>query len=511
MNKSKINYRCLFNHDGFCIYSNASRYQDINQPVGLDQVYGYVDEVADAGCDVVMLCPTLYQLPGWDSDHEPFWRGEGRTRSFPTETAVGKVLSRARQFICSGNDLIQLSRDRARQKNIAFFLTWRMNESHGVDDPTSPGLSDFWRRHPEYQIGGDGPGWESHALCFLHQAVRDYQFGFIEELCSRYDIDGLELDCLRFEYYFPRSIPFSEKAPILTNYIRRIRRMLDRLGKPIPICIRVPNRMDFVRDMGLDLKACVDEGLVDMINVSPHYVTQPDGDIEGFRKAYPDSRIYGEMTHCMQRGRGIELSADQTRKTTREMFYALAQSFLARGADGISLFNFVYTRDYGFGHPLKLDREEPDFEAIRHITDRDFLARQNKHYFVGVNRTFRPWSKQLPAELTFDKPVGIKIHVADEQPQNSFCQAIFRLQSSTDIESRKVTAYSDGQALEGTFHEGELFPLPYRECVPETHGCYKDFLIPLDRIAQGWNRFELRLPDGDPCNVVRVELALYKQ
>jgi len=237
MNKTQITYRCLFNHDGFCVYSNASRYQDINQPVGLAQVHGYVDEVADAGCDVLLLCPNLYQLPGWDSDQYPFWRTEGRTRSFPTDTAVGRVLSRAQEFISAGNDLIQLSQDRARQKGITFFLTWRMNECHGIDDETSPGLSDFWHRHPEYRIGGDEPGWEPHALCFLHQAVRDYQFGFIEELCTRYDIDGLELDFLRFPFYFPRSVPFHEKAPIMTNYVRRIRKMLDGLGKEIPLCV----------------------------------------------------------------------------------------------------------------------------------------------------------------------------------------------------------------------------------------------------------------------------------
>ena len=75
-------------------------------------MHGYVDEVADAGCDVLLLCSNLYRLPGWDSDHYPYWREEGRSLQFP-DTVLGKVLSRARDFITAGNDLIQLSLDRA--------------------------------------------------------------------------------------------------------------------------------------------------------------------------------------------------------------------------------------------------------------------------------------------------------------------------------------------------------------------------------------------------------------
>jgi len=247
-----------------------------------------------------------------------------------------------------------------------------------------------------------------------------------------------------------------------------------------------------------------------MINVSSFYVTQPDGDIEGFRKTFPKSRIYAEITQCTHWGRSIELSTEQSRKTTKEVFHALAHSFLERGADGISFFNFVYTRDYGFGHPLKLDRREPDFHAIRNITDRQFLARQNKHYYVGVNKTWHQWSPQLPAQLSKEKPLEIKIHLADQNPQETFRRAILRIQSETDIEARKITACFRDQPLQETVHQGELFPQPYRECIPETHAPYKDFLVPLDRLEKGWNRFEFRLPTGGPITLIRTELALYK-
>ena len=504
-------YRTFFNHDGFCVYSNASRYQGIDKPVGLAQVHGYVDEVADAGIDVLALCPNMYQLPGWDSDHYPYWRSEAPQIEYP-DTAVGQVIGRCRAFLSSGNDLIQLSLDRARQREIDFFLTWRMNESHGVNEPGNPGNSRFWREHPEFRIGGPGPfGWcEEQALCFAHEQMRDYQFGFIEELCARYDIDGLELDFLRFPYLFPRATPFEEKAPILTGFVRRIRAMLSGLGKSIPIGVRVHNRLDMAREVGLDIKTWLDEGLVQMVNISPSYNMQSDSDIEGFRAAFPDATLFGELTQCMTRGKTVELSVEQTRKSTPEVLHALAHSFLERGADGISFFNFTYYRDYSFGNLAKLDRFEPPYQALRGIADRDFLSRQEKHYYLGANTFWRSTDSQLPAELTVDKAVRLKLHVADAFPDTTFSRAVLRLMSEdSEIESRRISARCHGQQLEPTVHEGGLYATLYREGIPQTHARYKDYVVPLGNVTKGWNEFEFRLADGDGVTLARLELALY--
>jgi len=528
-------YHTLFNHDGFCVYSNASRYQDIDKPVGLAQVHGYVDEVADAGIDVLALCLNMYQLPGWDSDHYPYWRDEASRVDYP-DTAVGKVLSRCREFILAGNDLIQLSLDRARQRGIAFFLSWRMNEGHGVNEPDNPGNGRFWREHPEYRIGESEPFRENgsrrcrnampgastlhqqsrarcreaRSLCFAHREVRDYQFGFIEEFCTRYDIDGLELDFLRFPYFLPRSMPFAEKAPVMTGFVRRVRTMLDGMGKDIPVCVRVHNRLDMTREAGLDIGRWLDEDLVQMVNISPSYIMHPDSDIEGFRAAFPDARLFGELTQCMTAGKRIELSVEQTRKSTPEILHALAHSFLERGADGISFFNFTYYRDYSFGHPDKKDRFDPPFDALRNITDLEFLARQEKHYYIGANDFWRSTGAQLPSELASEKPVRLRVHIADNAPSATFTRGILRLISAdSDIESRSISVFARGQRLEETVHKGELFPTVYLEGIPQSHAPYKDFVAPLDMIEKGWNSFEIRLGHGETVTLDRMELALY--
>jgi hypothetical protein len=513
-------YRVLFNDDGFCTYSNASRYQDIRKPVGLAQVHGYVDEVADSGCDVILLCPNLYQIPGWDSAHDPYWRSKGRTVVYP-DTAVGKVLSRAREFLLAGNDLVQLSLDRARQRGLAFFLTWRMNECHGIDDPRSPGSSDFYLGHPEYYIQNNPrygkPGektkrWDLLALDFSHGEVREHQIGFIKELCDRYPIDGLELDFLRFPFYFPTAMPFEEKAPIMTEYLRSVRRHLDSSGKDIPIGARLWGRLDMVHDMGLDLDTCVREGLIDILNLSSFYVMTSELDIEAFRKRYPHTPIYGEMTQSTFFGKGLELSVEQSRKATTEILRSTAYSLLDRGADGVSLFNFVYYRDYSFGSPNKIDKTEPNFPAIRGICDRAKLAAEEKHYFI--TRLILPFSRQLPAQLTSGAQVELRLYVADalskQSVRDQFQKAVLRVMSwDRPWTGRKVEAYCGDAQLEETVHEGELFPQPYKECIPANHTLYRDFVAPVKLLRHGYNTFRFVLTQGEPIKVDRLELALY--
>jgi hypothetical protein len=461
-----------------------------------------VDEVADAGCDLILLCPNLYQIPGWDSAHDPYWRTKGRTVVYP-DTAVGKVISRAREFLLAGNDLVQLSLDRARQRGVDFFLTWRMNECHGVDDPLNPGLSDFYLAHPEYYIQNNPrygrPGektnrWDLLALDFSHQEVREHQIGFIKELCERYTIDGLELDFLRWPFYFPTAMPFEEKAPILTEYVRSVRRYLDSLGKHIPICARL-------------------WGQLDILNLSSFYVMTSELEIETFRERYPHSPIYGEMTQCTFFGEILELSVEQARKATTEILRSTAYSILDRGADGISLFNFVYYRDYSFGSPNKLDKTEPNFPAIKNIWDRTKLAAQEKHYVI--TRTHRgPFSRQLPAALKPRAPIALRIYVADDLSKKSvraqFKKAVLRIMSADKSwNGRKVAAYCGDAQLEETVHEGELFQQPYKECIPTNHAIYRDFVAPVELLRNGYNTFRFVLTQGNPINVDRLELALY--
>jgi hypothetical protein len=109
-----------------------------------------------------------------------------------------------------------------------------------------------------------------------------------------------------------------------------------------------------------------------------------------------------------------------------------------------------------------------------------------------------------------DAPVRLRLHVADAFPSTTFSRAVLRLMTqSSAIESRRIFGRCNGQALEPTVREGELFETAYLEGIPETHACYRDFAVPLGSIRKGWNDVEVRLVDGGGVTLDRLELALY--
>ncbi len=75
------------------------------------------------------------------------------------------------------------------------------------------------------------------------------------ETLDRYDIDGLELDFMREPYLFSAGKE-AEGAPILTAWLREIRKLVDdaaaKRGHPIRLGVRVPSRPEVASAMGLD-------------------------------------------------------------------------------------------------------------------------------------------------------------------------------------------------------------------------------------------------------------------
>jgi hypothetical protein len=167
-----------------------------------------------------------------------------------------------------------------------------MNDAHGKEFvngsskneiPEIPGfalhcLNRFYWEHPEYRIDPN-PGkenWSTRVLNWAIPAVRDWMLGFIEEICEGYDIGGLELDFMRHPNYFRvDETPLAERRAIMTEFVRRVRRLLDRttkMGAHRFLCARLPCYVEAYDILGIDLNAMEEAGL-DMVNVSPYYFT----------------------------------------------------------------------------------------------------------------------------------------------------------------------------------------------------------------------------------------------
>ena len=62
---------------------------------------------------------------------------------------------------------------------------------------------------------------------YKYDGVRRIVLTFIEEFLERYDVDGLELDWMRWCHMFQR-LEAERNAPILTEFVGQVRLLLDQ-------------------------------------------------------------------------------------------------------------------------------------------------------------------------------------------------------------------------------------------------------------------------------------------
>jgi hypothetical protein len=272
--------------------------------------------------------------------------------------------------------------DRSRLRGMEAFLTVRMNELHDVDNPGSPLLGDFWKSHPGDRVGGY-EGWGAYALNFALPDVREYYHALLREICERYPLDGLELDFMRFPYYFPRDSAGSRWcAAIMTEFVRRARMMTAETGRrrgiPIMLSARVPSSLGACAYVCLDPARWCKEGLVDFLTIAPFLSTEPAMPIEEFRRSCGDVPLYA----C------VEYTCGERMMTVEEVRGASAL-FFAAGADGVYSFNYFCAREGG---------QEPVFSVFHDIADPLRLARLDKVYTLSAAKYPVP-HVSLPAPL----------------------------------------------------------------------------------------------------------------
>jgi len=159
----------------------------------------------------------------------------------------------------------------------------------------------------------------------------------------------------------------------------------------VPLCVAAHAAF------GFDVARAVDAG-VDILNCSGWYHSQPITDLAEIRRTAPGVALLQELTHSagtfMYDPKVSGYGTDTFPRTSDEMFYTAAHLAYERGADGISLFNFVYYR-MGHGNLSWLVREPP-FHVLPKLRDRDWLARQPQLYWLA------PWAygKQVQRPIT---------------------------------------------------------------------------------------------------------------
>jgi hypothetical protein len=340
---------------GLCLNEDSSHYffTRAGQELKPDRVDSWVDQYADTQVRELMLnvnCQrTSYASQVWD----PIWKGydpQGPDDQSLLASMSGEARENARKWIHTAWQLHQAGIDvytrwieRCRKKKISPWVSIRMNDLHFVNDEQAYIHSDFWRSHPQWRrVSYRFSGWTDKALDYGKPEVREYTMKLIREVAGRYDFDGLELDWMRFGYYFGPGRE-GEGASILTQFTAEVRQLLNewekRRGHPIRLGARVPSRPRTALGLGMDAVAWATKGLLDMLVITPFLYAETDLPIELWKQLLQGTKVILAA--------GLELTlrpyADSPERDTNSLETArgAAASFLDRGADRVYLFNFM--------------------------------------------------------------------------------------------------------------------------------------------------------------------------
>jgi len=529
-------YRVLYSNDSTNVMSCASPFHKRGEKFRPEMLEASVDEAA--GADVQMLQPGTCWVPWWKSKQYP---PDEHYQWFKEKT--GLPIDSIGQYLADGGDFLGVFVNHCREKKITPFVSLRLNDYHGNEHNDilndilrtgkippgyaksgithRSGQSRFELEHPEYRIG---PEPEDYLKCddrvsyvkdrkksyklrvarvfnWAIPEVPAYQLGFVKEVCEGYDIEGLELDFMRHCRFFRlQETPPAERVRIMTDFVTKVRAILDRTARPGRhrwLCIRVPLRLASHEPIGIDLAKLVAAG-VDMINLSCYYISQQQSDLPEVCRQFPDTAVYLELTYTT----ATDNTRRHDRKTTDEQFYTAAHLAYARGAAGVSFFNFAYYRQLG---SVKC---EPPFHVIERVGDPAWVARQPQHYFLSpgsiqpraVNPSF-PWQTQ-----NVGRPMDMLMDMAP--PAGGW---------TTDGRLRIQTREPMGDAeLHVSFNDTKLQPTddisePYSNLYPDGLGTpetLRAWIVPRNVLKDGMNRIRVELVKGKRVQLCFVDLAV---
>jgi hypothetical protein len=436
---------------------------------------------------------TSYKSAVWDS----IW--EVGKQVVPQDNVLAKNwVENARLLNERGLDPYAVWIARAREKGISPWISMRMNDVHDVDDTTNFMHSTFWLNHPEYRRVPDGKGWTDRALNYGLPEVREHSMQLIRELFERYDMDGLELDWMRFGYHFKPGEEEQGRA-ILTDFTREVRKLADdwskKRGHRVRIAARVPSHPDAALGLGMDGIAWVREGLVDLLIPTPFWASSDfDIPIELWRE-----RIGASAKNVvLAPGLEVLVRAYPDAKPTLidlEEVRGFAAADRQRGADAIYLFNFMDPAPTAGGIPAYRELLEKGLgpEALEGVARRHPVT----------YRDTVPAGVSADVQLPLDAAKGCQLRIyTGPVPKEGSVEFIAGLSERDGINDAAFDVTLNGSACTPLSDAADLAPYPNAKRAVR-------FNCPLAALKEGYNEVTIhQRGETPPQQIVWTELRL---
>ncbi len=409
------------------IYFNDARHYYLfvfEPPMRLEDAWRPVDEVAGTAVDTF-----IYGVSRTDGLFYPSKIGlrfgeDMRPFDF---SAYWRVWENMQSLIDRGLDPLTVLIDRAHQKGMDFFASLRMGGYGGMA--------------PQHAIAAGGRG-------FVHPEVRDHQFAVLEELATRYPVEGVEMDFAAA----PGGSPFwlkpedaPEYTPVMTDFVRKVADVVrNRPGEPGQIGARVYPTEELNRKTGLDVHTWLEEGLIDFVvpMVYVFFVLDANMPIDWLVQAAHENNI---SVYAMMQPYYSEESRQfhSVENASPAMMRAAATNFWELGVDGL----YTWFLSWPLGN-----RER---RILTELGDPELAKEGDKHYFLRRRSdatSGHDYEAFLPVEIPSadaSKRYQIPFSIADDT-ENDRVQAIqLRLIVSNLVTADTFEILLNGKSLAG--------------------------------------------------------------
>jgi len=506
--------RLIYNSDGTDVLGNDNFG---HRPLSTEDINSYVDLVAQARATTFMICSggdffyyrSRYgRVFGDDRDGilscgADTARNNGIVQYYRNHLNIEK----------RGADIIRVSLQRAKEKRMEAFISYRMNDLHFNDTTLHCPIlyPDFWIKHPEYWLKED-IGWHSAgALDFSYKEVREYRLNIITEQLEKYQdlIDGYDLDFMRFIVYF-KSNEGEKNAYLMTDLVKSVRNKVNELsakqGRKILLSARVPPDLDFCLGKGLDVKEWIRLGLLDFISIGVHWIGNPALPVAKFKAGLmeaSDIPVYASIDNGGYKYR---------EPYSHGMIRGMASHIFAQGGNGIYLFNCFFG-EYMSTYKSKLHLERDSQvcriiipELLQELKSPETLRKRNKIFCLDDGWSaaygYKP-ETPLPLSVFPKSTATATIYIGDDLKNDQPELSVLFLRSDR-------TAHFD---LFVNDIKVELQKPEYVEMLDRTRNMKNDekvyaFYLPVSCLKQGDNVVRLHSLQPGIFQIERLEVAL---
>ncbi len=240
-----------------------------------------------------------------------------------------------------GVDIFAKWFERCREVGIRPWISLRMNDCHDPDEDTSVLRGDlFYTARENGWTIGEEYGYYRNCFNYAVPEIREIMLRYTREQLMQYDVYGLELDFMREIYCFDYlNADQDEIVSVMNGYMRDTAAIVKEAeahwGHPIRLAVRLMRDLDECRVFGFDPLQWQQEGLVDVITVTPRFDTCDSAmPIADWVRRLPDVEIWaGIETNVCHAGEGMSATAEVVR--------GYAAQYLTAGAKGTYLFNYM--------------------------------------------------------------------------------------------------------------------------------------------------------------------------